>query len=138
MIFEKIHGPVQMMEAHRLSFRKVNALQPAIITSELRPGRRTPVSDHGKDRAFQRHCPVFFSRRVFDDFSYPQALPKFLIEYQLLMILWGLKKCLCVSNSGQGKLKDRIVTTPASGGSVFLVHSSDEPCEKRFFIRQEI
>ena len=38
----------------------------------------------------------------------------------------------------QSKLKDRIVTTPASGGSVFLVHSSDEPCEKRFFIRQEI
>lgn len=38
----------------------------------------------------------------------------------------------------QSKLKNRIVTTPASGGSVFLVHSSDEPCEKRFFIRQEI
>jgi len=38
----------------------------------------------------------------------------------------------------QSKLKDRIVTTLASGGSAFLEHSPDEPCEKRSFIRQEI
>jgi hypothetical protein len=38
----------------------------------------------------------------------------------------------------QSKLKDRILTTPAFGGSAFLEHLPNESGEKRSFIRQEI
>ena len=59
---------------------------PIPITFELRLGRQTPVGDYDQDRPFQRHRPVFFSRRVFDDFSYPQALPEFFDDVKWPMV----------------------------------------------------